>query len=64
MVVAFALIVGGTLYMINDLDHPFAGINRLEPTEMARIQASMESDFAGRFPSDPLPCDADGAAGI
>ncbi len=64
MVVAFAVIVGGTLYMINDLDQPFAGLNRLEPTEMARIQASMESDFGGRYPSALLPCDADGAAAI
>lgn len=60
MVVAFAVVVGATLYMINDLDQPFAGFNRLEPTEIARIQDSMESDFAARYPSVPIPCDAFG----
>lgn len=38
--------------MIHDLDRPFDGINRIEPTELARSQAFVEGNFAQRFAGD------------
>lgn len=59
--VVFAVIVGGTLWMIYDLDRPFNGVNRIEPTELARTQLFVEGDFAQRFAGMALPCDAQGS---
>ncbi len=55
--VVFAVIDGGTLWMIYDLDRPFNGVNRIEPTELARTQAFVEDDFAKRFAGFSVPCD-------
>lgn len=62
LVAVLAGLLGGTLYMINDLDQPYSGLNRLEPTEIARIQQSLEGDFAAQFPAAEPPCDTDGVA--
>lgn len=57
---AFVVVLGASLYMISDLDSPFSGINKLQPTEMRRIQSSMEKTYDHPVPGIPLPCNADG----
>ena len=56
----FTILMGGTLYMINDLDAPFSGLNKLEPAEMEERAHLVEEDFAAAFPDAELPCDHDG----
>ena len=58
----FGLVVGGSLIIINDLDRPFDGFTRIEPTAMEQVQRSMEEDLAGSHPSLAYPCDAGGVA--
>jgi hypothetical protein len=60
VLVILAVLLGGILHTINDLDHPFGGTNKLQPTEMARIQTSIEGDLATAFPGASLACDAQG----
>jgi hypothetical protein len=60
----FGSIVGGTLIMVIDLDRPFDGFNKIEPTAMTRTQLAMEADFATRYPSGSYPCDAGGIATV
>lgn len=55
------VLLGGMLFMVNDLDDPFAGVNKLDPTEMARTQESIERDLAEDFPSARPPCDDAGS---
>jgi hypothetical protein len=60
----FGAIVGGTLIMVIDLDRPFDGFNKIEPTAMIRTQAAVELDFATRYPSGTYPCDAAGIVSV
>jgi hypothetical protein len=62
VVLVFGALIGGTLIMIGDLDRPFAGFNRIEPTAMTRSGLEMAQDFAIRYPSAALPCDDKGIA--
>jgi hypothetical protein len=62
VLVVLAALTAGTLFMINDLDEPFDGLNELEPTEMERISIGLEEDFATFAPDATLPCDEEGAA--
>ncbi len=60
VLVLFTVLLGGTLYMIADLDSPFSGVNKLNPTEMSRIQTSLETSYTRLAPGTPLPCTSDG----
>ncbi len=60
VLILFTVVFGGTLYMIADLDSPFSGVNMLNPTEMSRIQTSLETSYARQAPGTPLPCTTDG----
>jgi len=60
--VVFAVLLGGTLYMINDLDSPFSGVNKLEPKELTRISRGLEKDYTAFAPGVLLPCNAEGVA--
>lgn len=62
LLIVFAVLTDGTLYMINDLDRPFVGVNKLQPTELARVMEGMERDYAEQFPQAALPCDGEGVA--
>jgi hypothetical protein len=58
--VIFGALVGGSLMTIIDLDRPFDGINRIEPTAMVRTELARERDFSVRFPGATYPCDDGG----
>ena len=60
LLVIFGGLVGGALMTIIDLDRPFDGFNRIEPTAMVRTELAMERDFALRYPWATLPCDGGG----
>ncbi|MDQ6746499.1 MAG: hypothetical protein M3010_00120 [Candidatus Dormibacteraeota bacterium] len=61
LLAAFTVVLAATLYTISDLDAPFSGLNQLPPTEMTRIQSSLETTYARISPAPPLPCNSDGA---
>jgi hypothetical protein len=60
LLVIFGALIGGSLVTIIDLDRPFDGINRIEPTAFVRTEGAMERDFAARYPGAAYPCDAGG----
>lgn len=55
-----AVLLAAALFMIYDLDRPFAGVNKLEPTEMSRIQESLEADLEEQEPGAAVPCSDEG----
>lgn len=55
---ALTLVLTGTLYMINDLDQPFSGLNQLEPTDLEHIEERIQTQLPSS--THPLPCDKDG----
>jgi hypothetical protein len=60
LLVIFGALVGGSLMTIIDLDRPFDGINRIQPTAMVRTQLAMERDFSVRYPGATYPCNDGG----
>jgi hypothetical protein len=56
-----AVVLTGTLYMINDLDQPFTGLNTLKPTDMEHIERRIEGQLTAVSPQE-LPCDDEGDA--
>lgn len=64
ILLTFGAVVGGTLITVIDLDRPFVGFNKIEPTAMIRTQVAMEQDFATRYPSATFPCDTVGIATV
>ncbi|MFM7686658.1 MAG: hypothetical protein ACKPDI_12155 [Actinomycetota bacterium] len=57
---AFAVLLGGTLYLVEQLEEPFTGIIRVGPGLMTTVESNMSSDFELRYPGAALPCDAEG----
>ena len=56
----FSALVGATFVTILDLDRPFDGFNRIEPSAMARTEAMITRDVEARHPGPTYPCDAGG----
>ena len=56
----FSALVGGTFLTIIDLDKPFDGLNRIEPSAMARTEAMITRDVEARHPGPTYPCDTGG----
>lgn len=52
-----ATLLGGTIFMIEQLEEPFSGFLRIKPTAIENADARMESIFPAGY---PLPCDEDG----
>ncbi len=53
-----AVLLGGTLFLIEQLEEPFNGVIRVQPTAVVNAQARMES----RLPDgEVLPCDDQGS---
>ena len=55
-----ALLLGGTLYLVEQLEEPYSGIMRISPVAMERTADSAAEDYAAAHTAG-LPCDADGA---
>lgn len=60
VVVVLAALLGGTLIMADDLDAPFSGWNKVEPTSFTQSQTLLEQDLQRNTPGASLPCDAEG----
>ena len=60
MALVLATLLGGTLYLVEQLEEPFSGIIRVQPTLMTQVEKRLQVDFATRYPGVDLPCDADG----
>jgi hypothetical protein len=57
---AMAVLLGGTLYLVEQLEEPFTGLIRVGPGLMSTVEPKMTADFEVRYPDATLPCDADG----
>jgi len=55
-----ALLLGGTLYLVEQLEEPFTGIVRVEPKQMQTVASTLAADWAVTHKGDPLPCDTTG----
>ncbi len=52
-----ASLLGGTLFIVEQLEEPFSGFIRVKPTAMINAEARMDAAFPGGY---PLPCDEQG----
>ncbi|MBU6316866.1 MAG: hypothetical protein KGR47_10195 [Acidobacteria bacterium] len=57
---AMAVLLGGTLYLVEQLEEPFSGLIRVSPGLMTSVEAKASADFEVRYPGATLPCDAEG----
>jgi hypothetical protein len=55
IVVATAIVFACTLILIRDLDQPYSGALRRDPTQTAFVRDQIKAELRG-----PLPCDAEG----
>lgn len=55
-----AVLLGGTLYLVEQLEEPFTGIIRVEPTQMATTATNLTADYTATHAGETLPCDAKG----
>ncbi len=55
-----ATLLGGTLYLVEQLEEPFSGIIQVQPTLIKEVEQRMSVTFATRYPNVELPCTADG----
>ena len=57
---ALAVLLGGTLYLVEQLEEPFTGLIRVGPGLMNTVESKMSNDFQLQYPDASLPCDAQG----
>lgn len=57
---ALAVLLGGTLYLVEQLEEPFTGLIRVGPGLMNTVESKMSNDFQLKYPDASLPCDAQG----
>lgn len=57
---AMAVLLGGTLYLVEQLEEPFSGVIRVKPSLMTSVQSNMSAGFEVLYPDASLPCDAQG----
>ncbi|MFI1016129.1 hypothetical protein [Streptomyces sp. NPDC020965] len=50
----------GALLMIRDVERPFTGLVRVQPTAIAETEAQATRAFQATYGTDGLPCDAQG----
>jgi hypothetical protein len=55
-----AVLFAISLFLINDVDRPYSGFVRVEPTEIETIEQEVTGEFAADFGLDRLPCDEHG----
>jgi hypothetical protein len=59
-VAVITLLFVGSLLLIADVDSPFSGEIRIEPTSMEYTEQDIDEDFAAAYGPDQLPCDGSG----
>jgi hypothetical protein len=60
-VVVLTALFLGSLVMINDVDSPYSGLIRIEPTAMIITEQDVAEEFAELYGADRLPCDEKGS---
>ena len=57
---SIALLLGGVLILVEQLEEPFSGVIQIAPTAMASTQKSITKAYQQAYPGQPIPCDAKG----
>ena len=57
---ALAILLGGTLYLVEQLEEPFTGIVKVNPTQMRTVARTLTADWAVTHKGEALPCDSTG----
>jgi hypothetical protein len=60
LALALAVLLGGTLYLVEQLEEPFAGIIRVQPSLITKVENTLEKEFESRYPDVQVPCEDDG----
>jgi hypothetical protein len=55
-----AVLLGGTLYLVEQLEEPFTGIVKVSPTQMQTVATTLTADWEVTHKGEALPCDATG----
>ena len=55
-----AILLGGTLYLVEQLEEPFTGIIKVSPEQMANTARTTAADYLVAHKGESLPCDAKG----
>jgi hypothetical protein len=53
------LLLGSTLYLVEELEEPYSGLVHIQPDAIARTSASAAADYTALH-DDELPCTEDG----
>jgi len=57
---SLAVLLGGTLYLVEQLEEPFTGIVRVEPKQMSNVSKAIAKNYVSQNPGETLPCDVKG----
>jgi hypothetical protein len=52
-----AVLLGGTLFLVEEMEEPYSGVVKISPDAIARTAESSAEDFAVAHPDADLPCD-------
>ena len=55
-----AILLGGTLYLVEQLEEPFTGIIQVSSEPMQTVSSRLTERYAVQHRGEPLPCDAKG----
>jgi hypothetical protein len=57
----FALLLGSTVFLVEQLEEPFTGLVRVSSESMQKVATEIGADYESAYPNSPLPCDSRGA---
>jgi hypothetical protein len=57
----FALLLGSTVFLVEQLEEPFTGILRVSSESMQKTAAEIGTEYKVQYPQSALPCDSRGA---
>jgi len=60
LALVLAVLLGGTLYLVEQLEEPFAGLVQVQPSLITKVEARLGNEFAELYPDVTLPCDDEG----
>ena len=55
-----ALLLGGVLVLVEQLEEPFSGVIQVDPTAITKVAKDNTRLYELTYPGQPLPCDAQG----
>jgi len=58
--IVLALLLGGTLFLVEQLEEPFRGVVKVQPSVIAKVERDTGALFAAQYPGATLPCDTVG----